>query len=68
MPIRGYSGDSDPTSGDTQIKLEVSKYEPIMAYEASDSSFFPLECVKDYNFEGIDSGMMPALDFGLFIA
>lgn len=55
-------------SGGTQIRLEVSKYEPIMAYEASDSSFFPLECVKDYNFEGIDSGMMPALDFGLFIA
>jgi len=67
QPILGFSGDGDPEVGSTLIKFEIDRHKVVSAYDPADESFFPIECVKDYNFEGIDQDMMPTADFGLLV-
>ena len=67
LPILGISGDGEPETGSTRIEFEVEKYKIVSSFDPHDESFFPLECVKDYNFEGVDQAMMPTADFGLLV-
>ena len=66
QPIIGFSGDGDPESGATQIEFRVDQYKIVSAFNINDD-FYPMECVQDYNFEGIPQSMMPTADFGLFV-
>ena len=66
-PLIGFSGDGDPELGSTQIEFRVDNYMIVGGFDENDADFYPMVCVKDYNFEGIPQSMMPTADFGLFI-
>jgi hypothetical protein len=52
QPIIGFSGEGNPESenGSTIIRFDIDKYKIVSAFENQDSDFYPLECVKDYEF------------------
>ena len=68
-PLIGFSGDGDPELGSTQIEFRVDNFVIVGGggFDEQDADFYPMVCVKDYNFEGIPQSMMPTADFGLFI-
>jgi len=63
----GYSG--DPEQGQTQIKFEIDKYQPLGRSLASQSEYeyYPKECIADYGFDVIPEGLVPSAEFGLFV-
>ena len=52
QPVVGFSGDGDPEVGSTLIEFRINKYKIVSSFDINDD-FYPIECVKDYNFEGV---------------
>lgn len=69
LPVKGFSGEgiTEDSSGSTKIEFDVHNHKVVSKFKNKDGEFYPLECLKDYEFEAVDQAMMPIVDFGLLL-